>query len=134
LDVTKATKAKQLSFVVENRVGLLADVTAALASRKINVTALVAYELDNQGVFMMLTDNNPAAKKVLAKYGAKAVEEDVVLLELPDRPGALQSAVEKVAEAGIDILYVYATSGKKTGTFCVMQTEDNRKAIKAVTA
>jgi len=132
--VTKATKAKQLSFVVENRVGLLADVTAALASKKINMTALVAYELDKQGVFMMLTDNNAAAKKVLAKYGAKAVEEDVVLLELPDRPGALQSAVDKVAEAGIDILYVYATSGKKTGTFCVMQTEDNKKAIKAVTA
>jgi hypothetical protein len=132
--VTKAVKAKQLSFVVENRVGLLADVTGALASRKINITALVAYELDKQGVFMMLTDNNPAAKRVLAKYGAKAVEEDVVLLELPDRPGALQSAVDSIAEAGIDILYVYATAGKKTGTLCVMQTVDNKKAIKAVMA
>ena len=71
---------------------------------KINVEAICAYaweELDAS--FMMVTDDNTTAKKVLPRLGAKVEVEDVIALEVPNKVGELNKATKKIAFAGIDI-------------------------------
>ena len=59
-------------------------------------------------------------------------EEDVVSVEMPNRPGALQKVAEKIADAGIDIIYMYGTAGTGKSPVCVFKTVDDKKAIKVI--
>jgi len=130
--MAKASKVKQLFFSLPNNVGLLMEITEALAKAKINVEAICAYaweELDAS--FMMVTDDNAKAKKVLLKMGAKVDVEDVIALEVPNKVGELHKATRKIAFAGIDIYFLYGSPAKGNMTL-ILRTENNKKALKAL--
>jgi hypothetical protein len=130
--MAKAIKVKQLSFSLPNNVGLLMEITEALTKAKINIEAICAYaweELDAS--FMMVTDNNTKAKKVLSKMGAKVELEEVLALEVPNKVGELNKATKKIAFAGIDIYYLYGSPAKGKMTL-IFKTENDKKALKAL--
>lgn len=130
--MAKAIKVKQLFFSLPNNVGLLMEVTEALAKANINIEAICAYaweELDAS--FMIVTDNNTKAKKVLSKMGAKVELQDVLALEVPNKVGELQKATRKIASAGIDIYYLYGSPAKGKMTL-IFNTENDKKALKAL--
>jgi hypothetical protein len=130
--MAKAKKSKQLSFALSNRVGLLSQVSKALADAKINMHAICAYGMGKQAYFMVVTDKNAKAKKALGKLKKNIAEEDVVSVEMPNRPGALQKVAKKIADAGIDIIYMYGTAGAGRSPVCVFKTVDDKKAIKVI--
>lgn len=130
--MAKAKKAKQLSFVMPNKVGLLSEITGAVASANINITAICAYGMGKKAYFMLLTENNAKAKKALGSLKAKVEEEDVVTVELPNKTGEIQKIAKKIAEAGIDIIYMYGTAGAGKFSTGVLKTENDNKAIKAI--
>jgi len=130
--MAKAKKSKQLSFALSNRVGLLSQVSKALADAKINMHAICAYGMGKQAYFMVVTDKNAKAKKALGKLKKNIAEEDVVSVEMPNRPGALRKVAEKIADAGIDIIYMYGTAGTGKGSICVFKTVDDKKAVKVI--
>jgi hypothetical protein len=130
--MVKASKVKQISFSLPNNVGLLMEVTEALAKAKINIEAVCAYaweELD--AYFMVVTDDNAKAKKVISKMGAKVEMEDVVALEVPNKVGQLHEAARKIATSGIDIYYLYGSPAKGKMTL-VFKTENDKRALKAL--
>ncbi len=127
--MAKAAKVKQLIFSLSNRVGLLADVTSALASAKINIEAICAYER-GYGYFMMVTDNNAKAKKVLLKMGADVHVEEVIMVEVPNRAGQLEKISRIVADADIDIHFVYTSVGKGKTANLILKTANDRKSLK----
>ena len=127
----KIMKLKQLTFVVPNRVGLLSELTTFLANGKINIEALCAYGRGPEGVFMIVTDNNAKAKKILNQMGAEVKTEEVIAVELPNRPGQLQKVARKVSEADVDIQYVYVSPAKGRMTV-VFKTADDKKILRAL--
>jgi len=130
--MAKARKVKQLSFDIADRPGLLSGITDAVAHAKVNLTAICAYAMDNKAYFMMTTESNAKAKKALAELNIKPEEEDVVTVEMPNTTGSLQKVAKKIANAGINIFYLYATASTGKTSTCVFSTSDNRKAIKAI--
>jgi hypothetical protein len=130
--MTRASKVKQLSFSMPNNVGLLMEVTEALAKAKINVEAVCAYAWEElEAYFMIVTDNNTEAKKVISKMGAKVKVEDVIALEVPNRVGQLHKAAKKIATAGVDIYYLYGSPAKGKMTL-IFKTEHDKRALKAL--
>lgn len=127
----KIMKLKQLAFVVPNRVGLLSELTTFLANGKINIEALCAYGRGPEGDFMIVTDNNAKAKKILNQMGAEVKTEEVIAVELPNRPGQLQKVARKVSEADVDIQYVYVSPAKGRMTV-VFKTADDKKILRAL--
>jgi hypothetical protein len=127
----KTMKLRQLRFVLPNRVGLLSEVTTFLANGKINIEALCAYGMGQQGVFMIVTDNNAKAKKILTRMGAEVTAEETVAVELPNKPGQLQKVAKKVSDSGVDISYVYGSPSKSRMTV-VFKTADDKKIMKAL--
>lgn len=127
----KIMKLKQLTFVVPNRVGLLSELTTFLANGKINIEALCAYGRGPEGIFMIVTDNNAKAKKILTQMGAEVKTEEVIAVELPNRPGQLQKVAKKVSEADVDIQYVYVSPAKGRMTV-VFKTADDKKILRAL--
>jgi hypothetical protein len=130
--MAKASKVKQLFFSLPNNVGLLMEITEALAKAKINVEAICAYAWEELNAsFMVVTDNNTKAKNVLSRMGAKVELEDVIALEVPNKVGELHKATKKIAFAGIDIYYLYGSPAKGKMTL-ILKTENDKKALKAL--
>jgi hypothetical protein len=127
--MAKAKKLKQLSFTMPNRAGLLSEVTVAVLGAKVNINTLCAYELENNAYFMLTVDSNAKAKKALAKLGIETKEEDVVAVEMSNRVGELEKVSKKIADAGININYIYGTTGTGKSSICVFKTSDNTKTI-----
>ena len=127
----KAVKAKQLNFTLPNRVGLLSEVTSFIATAKINIEAICAYGRGDEGVFMIVTDNNAKARKILSYMGADVKTEDVIVVDVPNKPGQLHGAAKKIADAVVDIAYVYASPSKGRMSL-VFKTDNDSKALKAV--
>ena len=130
--MAKARKVKEISFTVSNKVGLLSEVTAAIAAAKVNIAAICAYAMESSATFMMITDGNAKAKKALAPLGAAIDEKEVVEVEVPNKPGELQKVAKKIADAGINIEYMYATVGAGKTAACVFKTADNKQAMKVI--
>jgi hypothetical protein len=133
-DMAAAKKLKQLSFSLPNKVGLLAQVATAISQAKVNIEAICAYEMDDRGFFMVVTDSNAKAKKVLAKMGANVEVEDVLVVGVPNKVGQLQKLAKKIADAGVDIYYCYGSPGAGKKTCLVFKTANDGKALKAINA
>ena len=130
--MAKARKVKEMEFTMPNKVGLLSEITTAIAGAKVNITAICAYGMENTAYFMLTTDGNAKAKKALAPLGVAIEEKDVVEVEALDKPGELQKVAKKIADAGIDIEYMYATASSGKKETCIFMTSDNAKAIKVI--
>jgi hypothetical protein len=129
--MAKARKVKEIRLFMPNRVGLLSEVTTAIAKAKVNINAICAYAMENNAFFMLTTSSNAKAKKALAPLGFGIEEKDVIQVELPNKPGELQKAAKRIADAGLDIEYMYATTGGAKAT-CIFKTADDQKAMKVI--
>jgi hypothetical protein len=126
-----AAKAKQLIVQGPNRVGLLADVAGALAGAKANMSALCCYCMGDQATLMIIADKPAAAQKALIKAGFTVNEDTVIRVELGNKPGELAKASAKVAGAGVDMEYVYATAAGKNSAV-IIKSKDDAAALKAL--
>ncbi len=129
--MSKVSKVKQLSFSITNKVGLLMEVTEALATAKINIEAIYAYKWENEASFMIVTNKNAKAKRVISMMGAWVDVDDVIALEVDSKVSQFHKAVKKIATAGIDIYYVYGSPSKGKMTL-IFKTENDKKALKAL--
>jgi len=131
--MTKAKKVKQLSFMMPDRAGLLSEITTALGAAKVNINAICAYGMQNEATFMLTADSIAKAKKALAPLGVSELKEnDVFAVEMTNKPGELQKVAKKIADAGINIIYMYGTTTAGRSATCVFATSDDAQAIKSI--
>jgi hypothetical protein len=130
--MAKAKKVKQLSILLPNRVGLLAEVSSLIAKAKVNLSAICAYESGDKAEFLLIAESTAKAKAALAPLGVEVKEEDVVCVEMPNKPGELAKVAGRLADAGVNINYSWAAAfGGKT-TAWILKSSDNAKAVKAI--
>lgn len=108
----KADLDRQLMIHLKDTAGTLAEVLSVVSSSSINIIALCAYAIEGMVAIMFVSEDNNAAKTLLEKKGFDVQEEEVVLLTLDNRPGALQEVTNKIAEAGIDLTLMYGSTDK----------------------
>src|SRR5450759_2206740 len=77
--------AKELVASLPAKLGLLAEVAAAVRGQGVNIKAVSAYERDGEGKFLLVTDDNAKAAEALKSMGATPREKSVVLVEMEDR-------------------------------------------------
>ncbi|MDA8172161.1 MAG: ACT domain-containing protein [Nitrospiraceae bacterium] len=128
--MAKATKARLLSFSTEDRPGLLAQVTETLAGAKVNITAVCAYSWDNTAYVDMTVDDPARAKRELGKMGFSVEAEDVIAVEMPNKVGELDKVARVLADAGINISYMYGTTSAGRTSTAIFSTSDNRSALR----
>lgn len=123
-------RAKELKIRVEDRPGMLGEVTLALADRKVNLRAVNAWVEDGQGVIRMVVDQVAAARKALAAHGWKAEEQEVLEVELADRPGSLGQLAAALGEAGVNITHVFVGTGGARKATLFLGVSDLKAALK----
>lgn len=109
-------KAKVFTIEIENAPGKLGEVAKALADQKINIKAFLAWAMPGPSPVKFWVDSPARAKKAFQKLGLTPREEEVLVVTLADKPGALAKLGSRLGEAGVNIQWAYASSavgGKK---------------------
>lgn len=104
-------KVNQLSVFIENKSGRLADVTRTLADAGINIRALSIADTIDYGLLRLIVNDPAAARDALTEAGFTVALTEVLAIEVPDVPGGLANIIEILAQAGINIEYMYAFVG-----------------------
>lgn len=102
-------KAKQLTVSIENRPGTLANLGNALGQAKVNILAFLADVSGSEGSVQLLVDNVKKAESALEDAGFSYSEQDVLHLEIPNKPAALGEFARKLALNNINTNFGYAT-------------------------
>jgi hypothetical protein len=125
-------KATQLALPLENQVGTLARLCRSLADGGVNLLGLSAPDTEGPAVVRLLVANGELATVALSRAGYRFEIEEVIFVELKNRPGALARAVEKLAKAGIDVRFLYATAytkAQKTAAVISVAKDDLARAL-----
>ncbi len=101
--------AKQLTVVVENKRGALAEICTRLAERAVNILGLWVPEQTGKAPVRIVVNRAEAAKKVFDDLGLEYFEEEVLAAHLSDRPGALGKLTRKLADHNVDVKYAYGS-------------------------
>jgi hypothetical protein len=101
---------RQLSLILENRPGVLADVSADLAGHSINIEAIHIANLADHCVVRLVVSDPQRALHLLGAAGTLVFETEVLAVSLPHRPGALAEVARALGKARVNIDYLYGTS------------------------
>jgi len=101
-------KVDQLSIFLENRAGRLAEVTRILADSGVNIRALSLADTSDFGILRLIVSDFEKAKENLKAGGFTVGRTTVVAVEVTDKPGGLNSILEMLRDAKINVEYMYA--------------------------
>ena len=126
-------KVKQLSIFLENQSGRLAEVTNALGAQGINIRALSLADTSGFGILRLIVNDIAKAHGVLNSLGFTVRETDVIAVEMSDSPGGLSGILQALAEANINVEYMYAFVQKsKDNAVVIFRVESVDEAIKSL--
>jgi hypothetical protein len=117
---------KQFEISVNNRPGEIAKVTDVMASNGINIMA-IASERCEKPIIRIVTDDELSTRNALSKAKMKFKENELIVLELEDRPGELSKVAKKLAKAGINVESIHILSKGTTVTSVALVTDNVKK-------
>lgn len=119
---------KQISVITDNRSGVLAELSHALAARDVNIESIDGEAARETGVVTLTVDRYDEALLALQEAGFQAVSEDALIVRLTDAPGALARVAERFKSEAINIKSLRIL--RRDGGFAVVAlvTEDNERA------
>ena len=120
---------KQVSVLLENKPGRLANVLRALERQKINITGMAVMDSQERSVLRLATNDAAKTVAVLKEMGTSFTTTEVLLVELRNHPGALARLCETLAAEHINIEYCYISAGGRNGkTYGIFKVSSIDKA------
>ncbi len=103
-------------FIIQlaNRPGELGHLTRALAARGIDINYISGSGAGDLSCALLTTDDDEATNEVLRSMGVSFVTGSTLIVEVPDRPGALADLAEKLGAEGVNI-EGYCIIGRRAG-------------------
>jgi len=126
----KARIGKEITVKVRNEIGVLAALSKTLAEKGLNILAVSGWVEGENGLIHLVTDDNLRAVDTLRKSQFNPQERDVVLTEVPHKPGMLRHVTEKLSAGGIDVHHLYASAtGDSAHSLIVFASANNDRAV-----
>lgn len=105
---------KDFTITLEDRPGVLAKVTEAIAKAGINIEGAAAVPCDGKGTFHVLTPDAPATRRALETAGFRiAAEQAVLVVDVDDRPGAAASIFRRIADQEVNVTLAYLVTNNR---------------------
>jgi len=125
--------AKQLALFLENKPGTLARLCDALSEAAINIHALTTSDTVDHCVVRLIVNDTRRALKLCEEHGCVVVETEVLLVEAPNKPGALAAIAHKLTRAGLNIDYAYFTTAPVARQgLLILRVNNPKKAMKVL--
>ena len=128
-------RISQISVFLENEAGRLANVAKILGGAEVNIRALSIADTADFGFLFIVAAAPERAAAVLRGAGLTVSLTDVIAVEMPDRPGGLAQVLDALADARVNIEYMYAfVTQSAEGAVVVFRVDQLDEAIGALTA
>lgn len=123
----------QISVFLENRSGQLAQITKLMAAAGVDIRAISIAETADYGLARMIVDDSQKASNILLSHGDILSMTPVWAVEVPDRPAGLAELLEVLADAHVDVEYMYSLfTHKNDFAYMVMRVSDDAKFLDAL--
>lgn len=123
---------KQLTVLIENRPGALAELARALSAAKVNITSIMLEGSLEFGVARIHVDNVKKGVDALKDEGFQVQVGDVLAVPLANEPGKLAELCETLEEAGVNIDSIFGTTARSDVPTVVLKLDDTAKAEAAL--
>ena len=121
---------KQLSVFIENKPGRLSTICSTLAENAINIYAMSVHDTVDHAIVRLIVDYPTKALLLLEEEGVYIITQDVVVLEIDNKPGIISTIAKKLFRADINIEYAYCTATKNQEFGClVIKTKDAEQTL-----
>lgn len=128
-------KLKQISILIENSPGRLYEVTQALGNAGINLRALNLVDTGDFGKLRLLVSDIATTRQIVMKNHWPARVDEVVAVEIEDKPGYLANMLEPLKDNGINVVHMYAYAGFSSGkAVMIFRFNDIDRAIGIIEA
>ena len=128
-------KVEQIAIFLENKEGRLAEITEILAANGINIRALSLADTADFGILRLIVNDINKASDVLKANGFTVGRTEVLVLEVPDKPGGLASALKSIKEASLNVEYMYAFTQKSGESgLIIFRFDDPERAYSALSS
>ena len=135
MNTKEITKEAQFSVFMINKPGVLQQVCQDLGQAKVNIVALTMMDSMEHGVLRIVVDDAPEARNVLKRLDVPTSETDVIVVPMPNHPGALADICTRLGEAKCRVSYAYCTTGAKGGkTIGIFKVGNSRKAVSTLSS
>jgi len=116
---------KQLSVFMPNRPGVLAQTCSILSEHGVNIMAMAVHDTVDNAVVRFLVDSPTKALLLLEQEELYVMEHDVVVIEINNVTGEIARIAQCLAEADINIYYLYCTATSHQESGCLVLKTDN---------
>ncbi len=99
---------QQLSIFLENKPGQLVRVTQTLKEAQIDIRAMSLADTKDFGIVRMIVSETDKAQEVMREKGFMSTITKVMCIAMDDHPGGLSKITELMAQADVNIDYLYA--------------------------
>lgn len=119
---------KHFEITVVDTVGSLAEATRELNYQGVNLLGIFCGILDGKGHIALVTGDPVKSARVMTEANLDFCEEEVTVVRIEHISGALHKVAGTLAEAGINIRYIYPLMQNPPGVPLVFKTDDPAKA------
>jgi hypothetical protein len=120
---------KDLTVVLEDRPGTLAELGETLGNAGVNIDGICGIPAEGRAIIHILVEDATAAQSALDAAGIKVEgDDDVLVIDVTDRPGELGRIARGIANAGVNINFGYLSAKGKL----ILGVSDLQKARGAV--
>jgi hypothetical protein len=74
----------------------------------------------------------PKIRPILKKLGVSAMEKEVIIIRLENKPGTMADAAKKISDKGVNLLYAFSVTMTPTLSYVLLGASDNKQALKAL--
>ena len=122
---------KQISIFSENKPGRLEKITKVLSDEGVNILAINIASSNGFGVIKFIVDKCELAYQKLKQKGFTVSLNEVLAIEMVDRPGGLYEVAQLLSKKRINIenAYVFILESRKRA-FLIVEVEDIERAKK----
>ncbi len=103
---------KQISVVLKNIPGVLADLSELLGKEGVNIRAISVADTSEVSTVRFVSDDPAKALNILKGHDYTVYDTDVLAVETPDHPGGLNAVLSPLKKGDVNVLYLYPYLGR----------------------
>ncbi|MDR2587717.1 MAG: hypothetical protein LBC23_05610 [Coriobacteriales bacterium] len=114
----------QIGVFLENQPGHVSRLTDVLEKAGVSIRGFSLADTTDFGIARFVVDKPAEALEALRAAGALTAVTELLCIELPDEPGALDHVFSAVANAGLNVEYAYSL----VSTYVALKVGDIQQA------
>jgi len=123
---------KQITVVVADKVGVLADISYILGKARINIESLSVEVQGGKSVINLVVSDEKKAEQVLKSNSYHVLSGEMLVIKVKDEPGALSDVSKKLQKAKINISSIYLLTRGEGYSLDALMVDKPKKAKKVL--